>query len=292
MDFFQYIDEFRKYIQIPASVKLEALDPSFRPAKRKIINLIGKATYTKIKDAYTSESEDETLKEAIEYVQAALANMMHIDYFKLSASERNSTENKMYKYQEDQTIEINISNTWTELDNLLEILEANNTVFPDFENTDAYKVRDKLIFKNAREFDKEYGIDESAYFYMRTVYIQYEVITDVLTKRGVDIESINQDEKYEYAVKKSLAYEVMARACKQFDYLELPKSLRNDMYNEMRKRDFKQSTSIKEEIFQQLHNKAYDYLLDVEDWIQKQNAGTYEVPEDVNSEDNKFFFTT
>ncbi len=294
MDFFNYIDEFRKYIQIPASVKLEALSPSFRPAKNKVISLIGKATYDIIKEAYTSASEEEVLTEAIEYIQATLANMMHIDYFKLSASERNATENKLYKYQEDQTIEINISNTWTELDNLLVLLEANKDTFPDFVNTDSYKAREQMIFKNAREFDKYYGIDQSAYFHMRTIYLQQEIITDVLSKRGVDIESIAQDEKYEYAVKKYLAYEIMAQACRRFEYPELPKSIRNDLSDEMRRRVYKssQASLIKDVLFQELHNKAKEYLLDVEDWIQKQNAGTYEVPEDVNSEDNKFFYTT
>lgn len=296
MDFFTDIDEFRTYIAIPASVQLTALNPSFRPAKRRIANVIGAKTYATIKSHYSNPPEEvnATLDEAVEYIQGALANMMHIDYFKMSASERNATENKLYKYQEDQTIEINITNTWTELDNLLELLEANQTTFTDYVDTDTFKERENLIFKNAKEFDKYYGIDQSAYFYMRTTYLQKEIITDILEKRGVDIESVDQNEKYEYAVKKALAYEIMAQACRRFEYPELPKSIRNDLSDEMRRRVYmsSQSTHIKEVLFQELHNKATEYLHDVEDWIQKQNSGSYEVPEDVNDEREKFFYTT
>lgn len=296
MDFFNYIDEFRKYITIPASVKLEALQPSLRPAKRKLTQLIGKETYDAILAYYNTPSDPvkPAFETAVEHCQAALANIMHQDYFKLIASERNATENKLYKYQEDQTLEINITNSWTELDGLLELLEANQTDFPEYPNTDTFKAREKLIFKDAREFDKYYGIDQSAYFYMRTVYVQHEIITDILQKRGVEIASIDADEKYEYAVKKALAYEIMAQAANRFEYAELPKSIRNDLADEMRRRTTTsaQETLIKEKLFQQLHNKSAEYLLDVEDYLQKQNTGTYTAPEDVNNEGDKFYYVT
>lgn len=295
MDFFEYIDEFRKYITIPASVKLEALEPSLRPAKRKMVQLIGQETYDLILAYYnTPTPADPILAASVEHVQATLANNMHIDYFKLIASERNATDNKLYKYQEDQTLEINITNVWVELDGLLELLAANDAKFPDYVNTDTYKSRDTLVFKDAREFDKYYGIDQSAYFHMRTMYLQHEIIKDKLVKRGVDITTLDQDEDYEYAVKKALAYEVMARAAKSFEYAELPKSIRNDLSDEMRRRVYKspQETLIKEVLYQQFHNQSMEYLRDVEDYLQKQINGTYTEPEDVNNIDDKFFYTT
>lgn len=294
MDFFNNIDDFRNYIEIPASVQVVALAPSFRPAQKKVQDIIGKVTYKQLLTHFTTPltEPDTKLDEAVEYIQAALANLTHITWFKLQASERNATEKKLYKYQEDQHLEINISNTWNELDSLLELLESDTTKFAEFAKTDAFKERENLIFKNARDFDKYFGIDQSAYFFMRSTYLQKEVIVDTLQKRGVDPAMVDPDDKYEYAVKKALAYEVMAQACRRFEYHELPASIRKDLSDEMRRRVFKspQSGFIQDTLFQELHNKAMDYLKDVEDLITKANSGTYATPEDVNSEDNQFFF--
>ncbi|TAJ13053.1 hypothetical protein DMA11_10330 [Marinilabiliaceae bacterium JC017] len=296
MDFFNDIDDFRKYIQIPASVQVVALASPFRPAMRKVQNIIGKATYLQLKNHFdTPPAEpDPVLDEAVDYIQAALANLTNIDYFKLQAAERNASEGKLYKYQEDQAIDINIRNVWTEMDNLLELMENDTTKFASFAESDAYKERENLIFKNARDFDKYFGIDQSAYFFMRATYLQKEVIVDVLQKRGVEVATVDQDPKYEYAVKKALAYEVMAQASRRFEYPELPASIRQDLSDEMRRRVYKssQETFIKETLFQELHNKAMTYMLDVEAYIQKSKSGAYSAPEEVNSEDNKFFFTT
>lgn len=296
MDFFNNIDDFRKYIEIPASVSVVALAPSFRPAKKKVQDIIGAATYQQLLNHFTTPpaEADAKLDQAVEYTQAALANLTHITWFKTQASERNATEKKLYKYQEDQQLEINITNTWNELDSLLELLEGDTTLFPDFANTDAFKERESLLFKNAREFDKYFGIDQSAYFFMRSTYLQKEVIVDTLQKRGVEAAALAANTKLEYAVKKALAYEVMAQACRRFEYHELPASIRKDLSDEMRRRVYKspQSTFIQDTLFQELHNKALDYLKDVEDLIAKAHSGTYTEPEDVNLEENQFYYTT
>ena len=297
MDFFNTIDDFRTYIKIPASVQVVALRPAFRPAKRKVQYILGKATYKQLLNHFTTppDTPDPVLNEAVEYIQAALASLTHIDWFKLEAGERNATENKLFKYQEDQQMGISLSNFWTEMDNLIELLESDGTKFADFVSTDIYKTREKLILKNANEFEKQFGIDNSAYFFMRSTYLQKEVIADVLEKKGVVVADIEgESDKYIYAVKKATAYETMAQACRRFEYAELPASVRNDLSDEMRRRVYKSSQSafIKDVLFQELHNKAMQYMGDVEDYILKKKSGTYTELEDVNDETNQFFYTT
>nr|WP_321409328.1 hypothetical protein [uncultured Carboxylicivirga sp.] len=297
MDFFKSIDDIRKYVKIPASLQMVALSPAFRPAKRKVLYIIGKETYLLLLNHYNTppEEKDAVLDQAVEYLQAVLANMMHIDWFKLESSERNATENKLYKYQEDQIIEIHIDNIWAEMDQLIDLLNSNTEKFSDFANTDIAKTRKSLVITNANTFDKYFGINSSSYFFMRSTYIQQEVITDMLVKRGVVVADISgKNDKYKYAINKATAYEVMAQACRRFEYAEFPPSIRQDITNEMKRsvQKFNQSSYIKETLFQQLHNRAMEYLGDLEDLIRKDASGTYEAPEEVNDESNKFFFTT
>ncbi|WP_289054169.1 hypothetical protein [Carboxylicivirga marina] len=297
MDFFNTIDDFRNYIAIPASTQVVALASVFRPAKRKVQYIIGKATYKQLLDHYTTPpgEDDAVLDEALEYIQAVLANMVHIDWFKQQAGQRNASDKKLFKYQEDQAIEINITNIWSEMGQLIALLESDEEKFADFAATDIFKERQKLVIKNANEFEKSFGIDSSGYFFMRTVYLQKEVITDMLEKRGVVVADIEgEDDKYIYAIHKAVAYEVMSMACRRFEYPELPASIRNDLADEMRRRVYKssQATFLKETLYQEFHNKALEYLGDVEDYLQKQKSGSYAEPEDVNDESNNFFFTT
>ena len=174
LDFFASIGDIKKYVKgFTADEQIDGLNPVFRPSKQRVVNIIGLDTYNQILAYYNDpDPVDDILAQAVDFISGALANIMFIPWFFDESGERNNTDNNLYRYQEDKIIEITIDRYWTELNYLIELLDANIAKFTDYPNTDTYKDRENLFFKNAYEFDRWYSISKSAYFFNITIPIQ------------------------------------------------------------------------------------------------------------------------
>lgn len=296
LDFFEYTTDIRQFApQVKTDTKIEEFKAYERPQKQKIIRLIGKETYDLLKTEYDGNSTNPVYVEGIEYLQAAMANMMAIPYFKFDAQERNNTDNNLFRYQENAQIEEYLENYWTELDNLLELLEKYPTEYPDYQNTDSFKLRETLYLKNGFDFQKYYGSNayKSAYFYNSTVFLQQEVQKDELDSRFPDwIQSTEENELY--LIGKIIAYGVMKQVCIQFDYTEMPKPLRGSVMSDI---DTRKSKGDKEETIQMRLANEFDsimrkYMLELENQLnEERNDGTFEVPSNLNTSNDKFYLT-
>ena len=293
-DFFTYSSDLRDFApQMPTDAKIESMEAHYRPQFQKIINLIGLETYNILKDYFEDppeapEANDLIMAEAIPYLRGALANLTAIPYFIFEASQRNNTENNLYRYQEDKQIETYLENAWTELNFLLNHLEENATVFTDYAATDQYLLRQTLFIKNASEFKRYYGSVNSSYFFNNVIYIIEEIQNEKIKPRIEAFPAIT-DVNMKWLIGKAIAYETLSRACLQLDYTELPQGLRNDISKEINQKNGKE-TDIKIALSATFGNKADEYLLQIEEANNEtRNVGTYTLPQNTITETDKFY---
>lgn len=294
IDFFTGIDDIQKYVKgFTADTHVNTLEPDLRPAKKKMINLIGQDTYDALLEYFNTadpEPAEPKKAQAIEYLQAALANQIAIMHFIFESSDRNNTDRNVYRYQEEKMLDLYLENTWGELNSLLTYLAANADTFTDYADTDTYTERNNLFIKNAHEFHKYYGINNSEYFFTNCVFIIKEVQEDTIKPMlntfpptGEDIETL------EWNIGKAIAFETVSRACTRFDLTELPKGLRHDMYRETNKKN-DNDQEVKNKMATILHNKAQEYLRYIENYANKaRNDGDLIIPEDSYQDDDKFY---
>ena len=300
IDFFANTSDVRKFVKgIDAGVLIDSFDPPFRPAKMRLINLIGQETYDLLLAYYANpDPEDELKAAAVEYAQGALANILALAYFYFDSGNRNNTDNNLYRYQEDKIIEQYIENAYSELSFLITILESDTTKFSDFAATDTYKNREKLYIKSANQFDQYYNIDKSAYFFYNATYLMVEVQSNAMFARIKGFpameESLSTNEDLIYAIGKAIAFETMSKACLRLDYTELPKGIRNDIIKEIDASvDRTKLMNVKEALSVRLHEEGKEYFRRIETEINKaKNSGTIIIPDDINNEDNKFYLQT
>ena len=293
-DFFTYSSDLRDFApQMPTDAKIESMEAHYRPQFQKIINLIGLETYNILKDYFADPPEvpvenDLIVADAIPYLRGALANLTAIPYFIFEASQRNNTENNLYRYQEDKQIETYLENAWTELNFLLNHLEDNAEVFTEYAATDQFKLRQTLFIKNASGFKRYYGSINSSYFFNNVIYIIEEIQNEEIQPRLEAFQAIT-DVNMKWLIGKAIAYETLSRACLQLDYTELPQGLRNDISKEINQKNGKE-TEIKIALSATFGNKADEYLLQIEEANNEiRNAGTYTMPQNTITETDKFY---
>lgn len=294
-DFFANPSQLREFApQMPTDGKIDAFEAHYRPQYQKLVNLIGKETYDLLKETYVSENFDETtsLGIAVGFLRASLANLTAIPWFNFEASQRNNTENKLFRYQENKQVETYLENAWTELNFLLNHLETNIADFTAYAETDQYKLRQTLFIKNSKEFQRFYGAVNSAYFFNNVVFIIEEIQNDEISSRVKDFME-STDENMKFLIGKAIAYETLARACQQLDYTELPSGIRADVQKDTDTRTAKGMTTendLKNSVAAYFRNKAASYFLKIEEANNPvRNAGVYILSESTLTEDDKFY---
>lgn len=288
IDFFEYISDLREYApQLKSDSKIESLAPYFRPQKQRIISLIGQPTYDLILNYYGDPNPVDAKKgTAVDHIKGAIANMIGIPYFIFEASERNNTDNRLFRYQENQQIDQYLELFWNELSALLNHLETNSEVFPAFQNMEQHKVLSSLFLKKASEFNRYYHIGNSSYFFSLSLFIMEEIQRETLSSRHKEFLT-ETDENVKYLIGKYITFETISRACIRFDYTELPKAIRNSIVNEISAKKGSE-TEVKEKLSIYHHNEADKYLLNIEEARnESRNEGVYVLPPELNSEDDK-----
>jgi hypothetical protein len=296
-DFFEYSVELRQFApQIKTDQDAVAYEPFYRPEEKRLINTITKATFDELKTFYNANKEDITSVKglAANYLRGALANLLAIPYFIFESSERNNTDNSLYRYQENKQIEVYTELGVTEINNLLDHMEANpgEAAFAGYIASANYVLRQSLYLKNKTDFKRYYGAIDSSYFYANIVYLIEEVQNDEIIPRLKDWPVIDSD-NLGWLIGKAMVYEVLSRACMQFDYTELPVSIRSDIVKEFQTRKAKgriSETDIRNTKSEAFKAKAGMYFLKIEEaHNEDRNNGTYIMDESTVTEKDKFY---
>lgn len=296
-DFFSGINDFKEVVPgVEASTSLSEMQAAFERAAATIKNIIPQAIYDILKVAFTDVSNDEDLQTAIAYMQGAIGNRTYYHHLIFKVVGKKKEEVSFYKYELQEMRETYLDNYWTYMDKLLAHLDAKAAKFEGWTDADNYKLRQELILKTASEFSKHCTLGDSVYFYMLTIPLQLEVIDLQITSRAITNATWADKPKLERNIKRAVAYATAADAVRQFDYPDLPRSLRNDIFNEWSKTKGKQESFVKDEIAKRFEHKSESYfsLVDQERTIPDQDAGEsvdiFLPPENVNDPNDPFYF--
>ncbi len=295
-DLFQETKEIRNYVPvIEAAMPIDQLEYAFREPEAKMKSLLGEETYNQIRDQYQGGAANEILDAAVKYLQGALANQAAVIFYVMDAKEHNREDNKIYRYQEDQQKNIFRDNASAEMGQLLTLMDANIAVFTHWVNTSLYITRQEQIIRSHREFGKYYFIDDSAYFFSRVVFLMKEVTEDKIAPvigefadldAGTDAAIIDQ-------AKKTLAYLTMAMALRRFDFMELPKTIRNNVAETIRTiRTGGTEGAAVLRVADEIEGKGTIYLQALDRMMEKKATGTLTEPEEINDEENNFYLLT
>lgn len=291
--FFTDVKEYRQFVKgWDASNPLDELMPSFRTARSEVVGLIGQETWDLLK-TYKEDPPAQAVAEkatAVQLVQAALANLTMYEHFIFIDIKKKADDGSLYRYQYDEVTERYVNNTWAAMNELLVLLDSKTDLFAEYATTPTYTDRQGLIITDAREFHKYYGIDSSAYFFIKLTSIIREVIDDEINPRIVKWDDIKDKADIALKVKRALVYKTMSLALDRFDFKSLPRTIRTQLASESIKtsRSAYSEDKARYRLSTELAIKAREYFDDIELAMTEPASADFVLPEDTMSEEDPF----
>lgn len=289
-DIFSGIKQFMDVVPgIEASKELSEMEPAYEVACTRIQDVITLAIFDIIKAELTAApSGGAVIANALLYLQGAVGNYTMYQHLIFDVISKKKEEQNLYKYELHEMQEAYLDNFANYMDRLLTLMDNNTGSFTGWTDTDIYIDRAKLVLKSSKDFAKWYGTAGSEYFVMRTIYKQHEIIDENILPRMTLAEITGE---LEAPVKRYVAYSVVASAIRELDYPDLPKSLRNDIYNESSKKQGYQEQFVKERLWKTYEAKAEKYLNKVDLILNRPDADitTIIVNEGLNAMEDKTF---
>lgn len=286
---FMNLDALNRYADgLLPDTTFEQLSPSIRTVTHDIRDLITREVYDAL--CLADETQGTPLCEGLEYLKTAVATGTLYRYSIFASIKRNGSDSSLYKYQYEEIKLHHVDSYWKAMDRLLNWLDKNakavtwtdaggNTV--SFADTDLWQERQKLPVKSAEEFDYYYGIDKSSYFFSKIQFL----IRSVWQLKIKPVIRDFSDETVLDLAKRSLCYQVMAKAVMQFDVTELPRSMRYDFNHEYTKGSSMQS---REKLYAQLMSDVDAWSASIET-ILAADAGATAIQNNINREENKHY---
>ena len=289
-DLFTDLNDFQKYTDgLTADTTYAQLGPSITTVvNATVLPMVTAQVYIALATAAAPEEGDteeekatkERALEGKELLKTAVAAGAMLQYQIFASVKKNGGEGSLYKYQHEEIKDHYREALWGAMDQLLELLDANPSI-GDFENTDEYKERQELPVKNAREFDRYYGIGASSFFYHKVLFLLRQVWRS-------DVKPLlpaNPTEEMTELAKEALCYKVVAMAVMQFDVTELPRAIRWDYNHEYTKGSDPQTRS---SLYAQLIARFNADASSLEN-LKRSAAGASSVVMNNNREENKYY---
>lgn len=256
-ELFTTVAEFRKFAPYSESnITFEQLNSSAISAKKQIVIILGKPTYTEVVQM------DGELKDSL---CLAMANLTMAKQLIFDVVSKRKDDVDIYKHEQEAMRRAFIENYFTAMDTLIQLLDTENIA--SWKETRYKKLLDELQIKTAEDFDIMYPIDLSYLFFFRTIPIQKEALDDGLSTyfgRAENKEDVLR------MLQRCLAKQIIAIALRRLDILDFPATIRNlfDDSKVMRygtqeqERMLSLSASLSDEVKQDLAN--IDMLLTTE----------------------------
>lgn len=273
-DLFADFGDFSKYVDgLTADTTYDQLTASINTVGMDIIKIITADAYIAI-----AESEDDCK----ELLKTAMASGTMLKYQIFNSVKKNGSEASMYKYQHEELKEHYASAYWKAMDALLDWLDANPET-GGYSDTLEYRDRQQLPVKSAAEFNRYYGIDNSALFFSKVLFLlRHCWYGKIKTMVGAH----QDDETIMEHAKTALCYMTMAKAVMQFDATELPRSIRWDFNHEYTRGSQMQD---RDRLYRELNAQAEVELLSLQNLIKLATSDA--IRHNQNKEDNKFYST-
>ena len=273
-DLFADFGDFSKYVDgLTADTTYDQLTASINTVGMDIIKIITADAYIAI-----AESEDDCK----DLLKTAMAAGTMLKYQIFNSVKKNGSEASMYKYQHEELKEHYASAYWKAMDALLDWLDANPET-GGYSDTLEYRDRQQLPVKSASEFNRYYGIDNSALFFSKVLFLlRHCWYGKIKTMVGAH----QDDETIMEHAKTALCYMTMAKAVMQFDATELPRSIRWDFNHEYTRGSQMQD---RDRLYRELNAQAEAELSSLQNLIKLATSDA--IRHNQNKEDNKFYST-
>ena len=289
-DLFTDLNDFQEYTDgLTADTTYDQLKPSITTVVNATVLpmvtaqvYIALATATAPEDGDTEEEKaaKERALEGKELLKTAVAAGAMLQYQIFASVKKNGSEGSLYKYQHEEIKDHYREALWGAMDQLLELLDANPSI-GDFKETNEYKERQLLPVKNAREFDRYYGIGASSFFYHKVLFL----IRQVWRSDVKPLLPTEPTEEMRELAREALCYKVVALAVMQFDVTELPRAIRWDNNHEFTK-DSKPQERLT--LYTQLIARFNSDAATLEN-LKRSASGATSVTMNQNREDNKYY---
>ena len=289
-DLFTDLNDFQEYTDgLTADTTYDQLKPSITTVvNATVLPMVTAQVYIALAAATAPEDgdteEEKAAKEAALYgkelLKTAVAAGAMLQYQIFASVKKNGSDGSLYKYQHEEIKDHYREALWGAMDQLLELLDENPSI-GDFEKTDEYKERQELPVKNAREFDRYYGIGASSFFYHKVLFL----IRQVWRSDVKPLLPTEPTEEMRELAKEALCYKVVALAVMQFDVTELPRAIRWDNNHEFTK-DSKPQERLT--LYTQLIARFNSDAATLEN-LKRSAAGASSVVMNNNREENKYY---
>ena len=184
IDLFTDLNDFQKYTDgLTADTTYAQLGPSITTiVNATVLPMVTAQVYIALANATAPEDGDTEEEKAVktatlegkELLKTAVAAGAMLQYQIFASVKKNGSDGSLYKYQHEEIKDHYREALWGAMDQLLELLDENPSI-GDFEKTDEYKDRQQLPVKNAKEFDRYYGIGASSFFYHKVLFLLRQV---------------------------------------------------------------------------------------------------------------------
>lgn len=269
--------------QVNLDIDIKNIDSSLRLAAKEYKESLGNDLYKLMIDHYNSANytpDDYSdvnhgkKNELVDISRGFIGNLglyEHFIWLQIHVSDKGVTtyksedETSAFQYQTIEAKEKLLKLAWGYFNDLIDFLDKNALSFEDWTKSDQYKELKELIFTGYRDFEKYFGIDKNAAYYVKLRYIIREIVIDDIKTR---IENINQaftdNEQLKEKIKQYVAYRAVAISIRRFTLEQLPETMRKMITENSNLRSSISLESAKNSVLLSINNKADGYLAGID----------------------------
>lgn len=257
----------------------KSLNANAMSVKKEVTDLITLDNWNKI--IATADSPE------LESLRLAVANKVYYKYaiFRV-VTDRKNERGDTYKYELEKMQRQYIENFHSAMDSLLSIISVEDSGYR-WEDTNISKMMDGLRIKNVEEFQRNYYIDTSFLYFIRTVPIQRDLLLTTYDAYYQKIENKDRDE-LKAKLDMALVHNIVADSLIQFDLIEFPPTMHSYFDDNTLSRNGKDERSRSQQMSDRLLQKAND-LLDTIDLILSESSVDSGIGNSLNEEGNKHY---
>jgi len=177
-------EEFKEFLPVNVQLMYETVAPALALAEQNfIIPILGRELFLKLVTFYETSTltpEFNTLLKKVQYAEFRLAywnsfNELAVMITDGGVSANISAENRLFRNERESLLEELKTNGFNQLDTVIEYLEENMDLFPEFENSKYFSKLKNSFIPNTATFNDIYNINNSRLVFLKMKYFIEDV---------------------------------------------------------------------------------------------------------------------
>ena len=177
-------EEFKKFLPVNVQLMYETVAPALALAEQNfIIPILGRELFEKLVSFYNSGTpspEYNTLLKLVQYAEFRLAywnsfNELSVMITDGGVSANIGAENRLFRNERESLLDELKTNGFNQLDTVIEYLEENMDLFPEFEKSKYFSKLKNSFIPNTATFNEIYNINNSRLVFLKMKYFIEDV---------------------------------------------------------------------------------------------------------------------